>query len=71
MNIAVFGQKFFIFSGFLLLGVAAVQLLSRPRGKAKLAGWLDARTLRAIFFGVMGILTLLAGVGVIPLPGAR
>jgi len=71
MNIAVFGQKFFIFSGFLLLGIAAVQLLARPRGTARLTGWLNARTLRAIFFGVMGLLTLLAGLGVIPLPGSR
>jgi hypothetical protein len=71
MNISAYGHKFFIFGGALLIGIALVQVLTRPR-KGKRAGaalWLDATTIRAIFFATMGLLAFLVGIGVIPIGG--
>ena len=72
MNITSFGHKFFIFSGILLIAIAGVQVLSRPRSKG--GTWaglrLDATTIQAIFFVAFGVFALLAGTGVIPMtPG--
>jgi|GEM_PF-2268044 len=72
-NIAAFGHKFFIFGGILLIAIAAIQMYSRrrERGKTSLHERLDATTIRAIFFVVVGILVFLLGVGVIPMGGGR
>jgi hypothetical protein len=71
MNIAAYGHKFFLFGGAILIAVAALQMLTRPRGKDRASGvrLLDATTIRAIFFATVGILALLAGAGVIPIAG--
>jgi hypothetical protein len=73
MNIAAYAQKFFIFSGILLITIAVFQLLTRPRakdgGRALLR--LDATTIRALLFVTVGVLTLLAGAGVIPMTPGR
>jgi hypothetical protein len=73
MNISAYGHRFFIFGGIVLVAVAVVQLLSRPRGKEGGAQirLLDATTIRSVFFLVVGILVVLAGVGVFPLPGDK
>jgi uncharacterized membrane protein YfcA len=73
MNLMAHAHKFFVFGGLLLLAIAAVQLLSRPRRdeRAKATSLLDARTFRAIFYIVVGVLVLLAGMGVVPLPGDK
>jgi len=73
MNIAAYGQKFFLFGGVLLIAVAAVQLLSRPRdrGRFSAARLLDPTTIRAILFVTVGVLAILAGAGVIPIRGGR
>jgi uncharacterized membrane protein YfcA len=71
MNISAYGQKFFIFGGALLIAIALVQLLTRPRKRERSGArlWLDATTIRAIFFATMGLLTFLVGIGVIPIVG--
>jgi hypothetical protein len=73
MNIVAYGQKFFLFGGALLIAVAAVQVLGRPRGggKASVTRLLDATTIRAILFVTVGVLAILAGAGVIPIGGGR
>jgi uncharacterized membrane protein YfcA len=72
MNISSHGHKFFIFAGVLLIVIAAVQLLTRPRDKrAAGAVRLDARTVQSLVFLVIGLLVVLAGAGVLPLPGDR
>ncbi|MBN2576567.1 MAG: hypothetical protein JXP73_18530 [Deltaproteobacteria bacterium] len=71
MNITAHAQRLFIFLGLILVAIAAIQLLMRPRRQAKPAGWFDATTVRAIFFIAVGLVVVLAGVGVIPLPGGR
>jgi hypothetical protein len=73
MNIAAYGHKFFIFGGIILIAVAVMQVLTRRREKGKPAALrlLDATTIRAVFFVVVGLLTLLVGVGVIPMGGGR
>ncbi len=73
MNIVAAGQRFFIFGGIVLMAIAAVQLLSRRRGQGRPrpTAWLDAARIQALVFLVVGLLTLLAGVGVIPVPGGR
>ena len=71
MNIVANAHKFFVFGGILLLAIAAIQLLSRPRGKDKTQTPLNPTMIRAVFFLVMGLLALLAGAGVIPMPGDK
>ncbi len=73
MNIAAYAHKFFIFSGILLVSIAAFQLLTRPRAKDGSKAWLrlDATTIRAVLFITVGVLTLLAGAGVIPMTPGR
>ncbi len=73
MNIVAHAHKFFVFGGILLLAIAAIQLLSRPRRKvaAKPRTPLDPTMIRAVFFIVMGLLAMLAGAGVIPMPGDK
>ncbi len=73
MNIVANAHKFFIFGGILLLAIAAIQLLSRPRGKAasRPRNPLDPAMIRVGLFVVMGLLALLAGAGVIPMPGDK
>lgn len=72
-NLAAYAQKFFIFGGFLLIVIAAVQLLTRSRGKgARPPGFpLDATTIRIIMFSTVGVLAVLIGFGVIPMAGPR
>jgi hypothetical protein len=73
MNIASFGHKFFIFGGLVLIAIAGVQLLARPRAKSG-AGRprpFDATTLRVALFATVGLLAILVGAGVIPLGPGR
>ena len=53
--------------------IAVVQLLTRPkkRERARAMPLLDATTIRAIFFALMGLLAFLVGIGVIPMGGGR
>jgi hypothetical protein len=73
MNIVANAHRFFVFGGILLLAIGAIQLLSRPRsqGRSKARSPLSPVMIRAVFFIVMGLLALLAGAGVIPMPGDK
>jgi hypothetical protein len=73
MNTAAYAYKFFFGSGILLIAIAALQMLLRPRakGRAFALSLLDATTIRAILFVTMGIFSILVGMGVIPLTGGR
>jgi uncharacterized membrane protein YfcA len=73
MNISAYGHKFFIFSGILLMVIALVQFLTRPRGKRAEgpARLMDPATIKMIVFATVGLLGLLAGLGVFPMPGDK
>jgi len=73
MNIAAYGHKFFLFGGAILIAVAGLQVLSRPRpkGKPESIRLLDATTLKAFLFVAIGILAILVGTGTIPITGGR
>ena len=73
MNLSSYVHKFFIFAGLLLVAIAAVHILTRRREKPGRPGRLplDATTVRAFVFLVVGILVTLAGFGILPLPGDR
>lgn len=71
MNITAYAHKLFIFLGLVLVAVAILQLLLRPRRQGKPAGWFDATMVRAILYIAVGLVVVLAGAGVIPLPGSR
>jgi uncharacterized membrane protein YfcA len=72
MNISSYGHKFFIFAGVLLIAVAAVQLLTQRRDRRAAGAFrLDARTVQSLVFLVIGVLVVLAGAGVFPLPGDK
>jgi hypothetical protein len=73
MNLLAQAHRFFVFSGLLLLGIGAVQLLSRRRGGERGAPKrpFDAATMRAVFFLVIGLVVLLLGARVLPMPGAK
>ncbi|HEY5282310.1 MAG TPA: hypothetical protein VIM14_05925 [Polyangia bacterium] len=73
MNIAAYGHKFFLFGGAILIAVAGLQLLARPRPKGKMspARLLDGTTIKAFFFVVIGILAILVGTGTIPMTVGR
>jgi hypothetical protein len=73
MNLLAHAKGFFVFSGLLLLGIGAVQLLARPRGSRRAKGSvpLDAATIRAVFFLVVGLVVLLLGANVLPMPGSK
>ena len=69
MNPFPYVHKFFIFSGALLVVIAVLQTLMRRREKG--ARPFDAATLRVLLFLTVGVLAILAGAGVLPLPGDR
>lgn len=72
MNISSYGHKFFIYAGVLLIVIAAVQMLTRRRDSSAAGGFrLDARTVQSLFFLAIGVLVVLAGAGVLPLPGDK
>jgi uncharacterized membrane protein YfcA len=73
MNIAVYGHRFFLFGGAVLVAVAALQWFSRPRaaGGKRQARPFDANAVRTIFFFGVGIVAILMGSGVLPMPGGR
>ena len=73
MNIAAYEYKFFIFSGALLIAIAVLQVLMRPRSKNKTTGlqFLDATIIKAVLFVTVGILAILVGTGTIPMTGGR
>lgn len=73
MNLLAHAKGFFVFSGLLLLGIGAVQLLARPRSgeRAKGSVPLNAATIRAVFFLVVGLVVLLLGANVLPMPGSK
>jgi len=73
MNIVAYAHKFFVFSGILLIAIAVFQTLTRPgrRDGARAMPRLDATTIRSLLFLTVGVLTLLVGVGVIPMTPGR
>jgi hypothetical protein len=73
MNITAYAHKFFLFGGGVLIAIGVVQLLSRPRSRNRtgVAFRFDARTVQAIVFLTFGVLTVLAGLGVISMTGGR
>jgi uncharacterized membrane protein len=73
MNLLPHAKGFFVFSGLLLMGIGAVQLLSRPRRseRQKSGVPLNAATIRAVFFLVIGLVVLLLGANVLPMPGSK
>ena len=72
-NMAAFGHKFFLFGGAILIAVAVLQILTRPRARDGTGGRrpVDATTVRVVLFVTVGVLALLVGVGVIPLGHGR
>jgi hypothetical protein len=73
-NIASFGHKFFLFGGAILIAIAALQILTRPRAKAEAGGRkrpFDVTTVRSVLFVTVGVLAILVGAGVIPLGPGR
>jgi len=72
MNIATIAHRFFLFGGALLVFIAVVQLRLRRRAKdATPRPPVDANVVRAILFGVVGVLAILIGAGVIPMARLR
>ena len=73
MNIAAYGHKFFLVGGAILIVVAVLQVVTRPRQKDRALAMrlLDATTIRALLFVTVGILTILVGTGTIPMTGGR
>jgi hypothetical protein len=73
MNIAAYGHKFFLVGGAILIVVAVLQVVTRPRQKDRALAMrlLDATTIRALLFVTVGILTILVGTGTIPMAGGR
>lgn len=73
IDLAAYAQKFFIFGGFLLIVIAVVQLLTRPRekGARRPTFRLDATTIRTMMYFTAGVLAVLIGFGVIPMAGPR
>jgi len=70
MNISAYGHKFFVFGGILLIVIAVVQYLTRRRDRGAPSGFrLDAATVKTLAFFIIGALAVLAGAGVLPLPG--
>ena len=72
MNLLAHAKGFFVFSGLLLFGIGALQLLSRLRRSERAKGGipLDATTIRALFFLLVGLVVLLMGADVLPMPGS-
>ena len=73
MNLLAHAKGFFVFSGLLLLGIGTAQLLMRPRKSERPRGVIpiNATTIRAVFFLVVGLVVLLMGANVLPMPGSR
>jgi uncharacterized membrane protein YfcA len=73
MNLLAHAHTFFIISGILLIAIALIQMLGRPRGKdgRRAIFRLDATTMRALLFVSFGVLTLLVGAGVISMTPGR
>jgi len=67
---ASFMPKFFVISGAILVISGIAQALVRPRSKREtaLARWLSVPILKTVVFVVTGVLGILVGVGVIPMP---
>jgi hypothetical protein len=73
MNMLAHARTFFVISGILLITIAVFQMLTRPRRKdgGRAIFCLDVTTMRALLFVTFGVLTLLAGAGVISLTPGR
>jgi hypothetical protein len=73
MNIALFGHRFFLFGGGILIACAVLQILIRPRTQEKglMPRFVNGTTLRAFFFVTVGVLAILVGTGAIPMTGGR
>lgn len=71
MNLISYGQKFFIFGGAILIATAALQVLLRPKNKERNVPLFDASNLRVVLFVSVGVLAILVGAGVIPMPSGR
>lgn len=63
-------EKFFLVSGIVLIVSGVLQSLVRPRaeGETTLARVASRSTLRALVFVTVGVVGILVGVGVLPLP---
>jgi hypothetical protein len=64
-----FGLKFFLFGGAVLLVVAALELLVRPRDPRQVGmqRYLNMGMVRTALFVIVGVLAILVGVGVVPI----
>ncbi|MGD0836333.1 MAG: hypothetical protein ABSB49_06780 [Polyangia bacterium] len=73
MNIAALAHRFFVWSGALLVAIAALQwYLGRREGEpAARRSVLDTRRLRMLMFATVGVLAILVGAGVIPMGRLR
>ena len=70
MNLVSYGHKFFIFGGAILIATAVLQVLIRPKNKARKTPLLDAGNLRVLLFVSLGLLAILMGTGAIPMPSS-
>lgn len=70
-NLISYGHKFFIFGGAILIATAALQLLMRPKKRDRKPPLWDAANLRVFLFVSVGIVAILMGAGVIPMPSGR
>ena len=61
--------KFFVISGAVLVIAGVAQVLVRPRGDNETAAQkiVNAATMKAVLFVVVGVLGMLVGTGVLPM----
>jgi hypothetical protein len=73
MNIASYARTFFLFGGALLIAIAVLQMLlrPRPRGNKGSSPALGPIIVRATFFALVGVAAILVGVGAIPFGPGR
>jgi hypothetical protein len=68
-----FMPMFFVVCGAILVisGIAQALVSQRPPNESKLARWLSRPYLKMVMFVTVGVLGILVGVGVIPIPHLR
>jgi hypothetical protein len=64
-------KGFFLVSGIVLCVSGILQAFVRPRGAKEnaLSRIVNGATIRAVVFVMVGVVAILAGAGVVPLPG--
>ena len=64
--------KFFVICGVVLVLSGVGQALVRPRKQRETQGqkWINPATMKAVLFVTVGVLGILVGVGIIPIPRA-